>query len=149
MAATFFITSFPPTGQNWLSRFGALTAASANARQPAKPQPPQLAPGITFSTSSMRGSSSTLNFFAMKKRTRASSIPRTEMMTMVQIIVCVIIVWLLVKLSFYRKNVFVAQPVPEKPQEQIVQRYAGDRSKPCRQLACPEGKRAHQYHDQD
>ena len=57
--------------------------------------------------------------------------------------------WLLVELSFYRKNVLVAQPVPEKPKEQIVQRYAGDRSQPCRQLACPEGKRAHQYRDKD
>ena len=66
MAATCAMTSFPPTGQKMSSRFGALTAASANARQPAKPQPPQFAPGITFSTSSMRGSSSTLNFFATR-----------------------------------------------------------------------------------
>ena len=60
ISATAFIVSLPPTGQKWLSRFGAFTADSANAWHPAKPHPPQLAPGMAFSTSSMRGSSTTL-----------------------------------------------------------------------------------------
>ena len=54
-------------GQKHLSRFGDDSTQNwAKARQPACPQPPQFAPGNTFSTSSILGSSSTLNFSATK-----------------------------------------------------------------------------------
>ena len=55
-----------PTGQDSASKDSALTHPSANARHPAKPQPPQLAPGRIASTSSILGSSSTLNLCATK-----------------------------------------------------------------------------------
>ena len=102
--ATFCITSSPPTGQYWLSRLVALTAASAKARHPAKPQPPQLAPGITFSTSSILGSSSTLNLRATQNRMSASNKPRTVRMATVQIKVCVIIYLILNTYSFRRRS---------------------------------------------
>ena len=57
----------------------------------AKPQPPQLAPGITFSTCSILGSSSTLNFSATRYRMTASTSPRAAITTIVQIIIEVII----------------------------------------------------------
>jgi len=61
-----FMQSPPPTGQKSAEISSFLTNASAMPRQPAKPQPPQLAPGSIFSTWSMRGSSSTRNFCATK-----------------------------------------------------------------------------------
>ena len=71
------MVSAPPTGQNNAEMSSRLTMASAIARHPANPQPPQLAPGSIFSTSSMRGSSSTLNFRATKYRITAERIPNT------------------------------------------------------------------------
>ena len=51
------------------------TIASAMARQPAKPQPPQFAPGRQACTSSMRGSSSTWKTFDTKNRMMAAIMP--------------------------------------------------------------------------
>ena len=126
-AATFFITSLPPTGQKLLSRLGALTHAWAKARQPAYPQPPQLAPGITFSTSSIRGSSSTLNFFATRKRTTDSRSPRRVTATIVQIIVVVIFYNGLIDFpSFLHRQILyieheiLGQPVPEQEYHKVI-----------------------------
>ena len=54
---------------------------SAKLRHPANPQPPQLAPASTDSTSSMSGFSSTLNFFATKNRITAATPPKIPRIT--------------------------------------------------------------------
>ena len=59
-SATLPITSAPPTGHfspSMLPASAPLTRASAKPPQPAKPQPPQLAPGNCSVTWAMRGSS--------------------------------------------------------------------------------------------
>ena len=75
--ATSAITSLPPTGQFKPSRLPCFspcsTVASAKARHPANPQPPQLAAGSTSSTSSILGSSITLNFCATKYKITAAA----------------------------------------------------------------------------
>jgi len=58
-SATRAATSGPPAQHLFGGMSGSLMTAAAYASQPAKPQPPQLAPGSASVTTSMRGSSST------------------------------------------------------------------------------------------
>ena len=74
---TSSIVGSPPTGQANPSIPPALTHASAKLRQPANPHPPQLAPGSTATTRSMRGSSSTLKIRLTTYSSTAATNPVT------------------------------------------------------------------------
>ena len=67
IAATFSATAAPPTGQPFTGA-SPLAIAAAKPPQPGNPQPPQLAPGKTSSTSASLGSTSTANFLEAKSR---------------------------------------------------------------------------------
>ena len=74
-SATLPITSAPPTGHispSMLPASAPLTSAAAIPEHPAKPQPPQLAPGRSSATCPNRGSSSTANFLDTPKSTSAA-----------------------------------------------------------------------------
>jgi hypothetical protein len=91
IVATLFIVSLPPTGQYKSSSPEALTHASANARHPAKPHPPQLAAGNCSSTSSYPGIFIYLKFPGYKiQKITAGNVPITLSVAIVYRIVILI-----------------------------------------------------------
>ena len=111
-SATLPITSAPPTGHISPSIEPAsapFTRAAAIPEHPAKPQPPQLAPGRISPTWPKRGSSSTANFLNTPKRTSAaiSAIaPRTKTAIKIKFIIfCVLFCYFLCfKIKAHRRN---------------------------------------------
>ena len=101
-SATLPITSAPPTGHISPSIEPAsapLTRAAAIPEHPAKPQPPQLAPGRSSPTWPSRGSSSTANFLDTPKSTNAAinaMAPSTKTAIIMKfIIVCICLLLIL------------------------------------------------------